>query len=72
VKATFSQRARLRRHGLRLLDETTPAILQSRGATAEELESVCDAMRAIPEDRTTLMVQARVAQVRVRTGERRG
>jgi SAM-dependent methyltransferase/GNAT superfamily N-acetyltransferase len=45
------------------LREAATAIVQSGAASAKELEEICDEMRAIAEDETTLVVLARVAQV---------
>jgi len=45
------------------LQEARPAILQHGVAAAEELDEVCAEMRRIAEDKTTLVVLARVSQV---------
>jgi len=45
------------------LQEARPAILQHGVAAAEELDEVCAEMRRIAEDKTTLVVLARVTQV---------
>jgi ubiquinone/menaquinone biosynthesis C-methylase UbiE len=45
------------------LREAMPAILAAHAATQEELDAVCNELRAIAQDETTLVMLARVTQV---------
>ena len=63
VKLHSALRGRQKRFWELTLREASKAIVESKAATAEELDSICDEMRAIAEDETTLVVVARVAQV---------
>jgi hypothetical protein len=66
-EVTLKQAALLRGEGKRFweltLREAAPAVVEADAASAEELESLCDDLRAIAHDETTLVILARVSQV---------